>query len=93
MELAIRPAELHAAAVALAACAARLDDAALTFARSVQADLPELGMKALAASARGVSATEQAVQVLGSDIHRLSLALQGLAQHYPRVDETAVPQP
>jgi hypothetical protein len=90
MELAIRPDDLYAAAVALAACSARLDDAALLLARSAQSDLPEIGVRAAEAVGRGVVAAEQAIQVISTDIERLSAALAALAHHYPRVDATAV---
>jgi hypothetical protein len=91
MEIAIRPDDLHAAALALSTAAARLDDAALSFGRGVQPELPELGMNAAVAGARGMVASEHAVQVLGKDISRLAQALHHLAQHYPRVDATALP--
>jgi hypothetical protein len=91
MEIAIRPDDLQAAALALSSASARLDDAALTFARAIQHDLPQLGIQAAVAGARGLVAAEHAVQILGVDISRLAQALHGVAQHYPRVDVTAVP--
>lgn len=90
MELAIRPDDLYAASVALSACGSRLDDAALSFARSAQIDVPAVGVKAAEAVGRGVIAAEDAIQVVSTDIHRLANALASLAHHYPRVDATAV---
>jgi hypothetical protein len=91
MELAIRPEDLHAASVALTSCRANLEDAALSFARRAQAELPDVGANAAEAAGRGVASTERAVQILCSDLDRLARALAELAHHYPRVDTTAVP--
>jgi hypothetical protein len=91
MELAVRPDDLHAAAFALLSCSARLDDAALGFARSVQPDLREIGIKAAITAGEGVVATERATAVLSTDVNQLAHALAALAHHYPRVDATAVP--
>jgi hypothetical protein len=90
MDLAIRPEDLYAASVALSACSSRLDDAALTFARSAQADVPEIGVKAAEAVGHGVIAAEHAIQVISTDIDKLAHALAALAQFYPRVDAAAV---
>jgi hypothetical protein len=91
MELEVRPDDLQAAALALLACSARLDDAALTFARRAQQDLPAIGVKAAIAASHGTAASERAVQILSTDVSRLAHALAGLAAHYPRVDAGAVP--
>jgi hypothetical protein len=91
MELAIRPADLHAAAVLLTSCAGRLDDAGLTFARRAQHEVPALGMKTLPAAARATAATDRAIEVIAADITALARALDRLAEHYPRVDAGAVP--
>jgi hypothetical protein len=90
MELAIRPDDLFAASVALSACSSRLDDAALSFARAAQIDVPSVGVKAAHAVDRGVIAAEAAMRVVGLDIERLATALAALAHHYPQVDTTAV---
>jgi hypothetical protein len=92
MELTIRPEDLQAASAALADCRARLEDAALTFARRAQADLPDIGADTADATNRAVVAAERGVQVIGDDIHRLATALAALAVHYQRVDRTAVPR-
>lgn len=90
MELAIRPDDLYAASVALSACSSRLDDAALSFARAAQIDVPSVGVKAADAVDRGVVAAEAAMQVVSLDVERLANALAALAHLYPRVDNTAV---
>jgi hypothetical protein len=92
MELAIRPADLHAAAALLATCAGRLEDAGLTFARRAQHNVPDLGSKALPVAVRGTAATERAIGVITTDITALARALDRLAEYYPRVDTTAVPR-
>jgi UV DNA damage repair endonuclease len=91
MELAIRPTDLYAASVALASCADRLDDAAITFSRQAAAELPEIGTEAAEAARRGLIAADRAVQIISTDIERLAQALAALAHHYQRVDATAVP--
>lgn len=90
MELMIRPDDLYAAAVALAACSNRLNDAALSLAHDGQSDLSAVGVKAAVAIGRGVVAAEDAIHVVGTDVERLASALASLAHHYPRVDATAV---
>jgi hypothetical protein len=91
MKLAIRPEELHAAALALSTCATRLDEHALTFARHAIHDAPALGMKTLPAAIHGIQATEHPLSVLAADISALARALDVLAAHYPSVDRSAVP--
>jgi hypothetical protein len=91
MELAIRPEDLHAAAVALLGCSARLDDAERAFARRARIDVPGLGVRAESAGLRGAAATEHAADILSGDLRRLAHALAALAHHYPQVDSTAVP--
>jgi hypothetical protein len=90
MELLITPADLRAAAYALGACSARLDDARATFARAVQSDLPEVGADIVEATARGTVLVERAVEIISTDIDRLAGAFAALAHHYPQVDSTAV---
>jgi hypothetical protein len=90
MELAITPADLHAAAFALDACSARLEDARSAFAGKAQCDLPEIGADAAEATARGIVLVERAVQIISTDIDRLAGALTALARHYPEIDRTAV---
>ena len=90
MELAIDPTHLSGASVALITCAARLDDAAVTFAQRASADLPDVGAAAAEAAHNGVIAAERAVQIITTDIERLAQALSGLSRLYPRVDATAV---
>jgi phosphate uptake regulator len=90
MELAIRPEDLYAASVALASCGARLDDAAVTFARQAVSDLPRVGAEASDAARRGIIAADRAAQIISTDIGRLAHALAALARHYPQVDTTAV---
>jgi hypothetical protein len=91
MKLAIRPEELHAAALALSTCASRLDDQALTFARHATRDAPSLGTKAFPATIRGIQAAEHALAVLVDDVTALAKALDELAHHYPHVDRRALP--
>jgi hypothetical protein len=91
MKLAIRPEDLHAAGLALSACANRLDDHGLTFARHATRDAPSLGIKTFPAAIRGIQAAEHAVAVLAADVSALARALDLLAVHYPHVDRSAVP--
>jgi hypothetical protein len=92
MELATRPEDLHAAALALARCTVRLDDTTTMFAQRAQLDVPDLGVKSVQAGAHAVAATLRAVEVISSDITKLSQALAGLAEHYRHVDSTAMPR-
>jgi hypothetical protein len=91
MELAVRSADLQAAAAALLACSGRLEDAGLSFARQAQTDLADAGESVATAAARGLPAVEYAVATIGTDIDRLARALADLAHHYPAVDATALP--
>jgi hypothetical protein len=90
MELAISPADLYAASVALTRCRADVAEAGLTFARRAQVDLPDLGVNVAAATNRGIVGTEQAIHTICTDIEQLSRALAALAHHYPQVDGAAV---
>jgi hypothetical protein len=90
MELAVRPDDLHAAAVALFACASRLEDAAEGFVRAAHRDVLHLGLKAMPAAGRALSATDHALDTLRGDITALSRALDRLANLYPAVDRGAV---
>jgi hypothetical protein len=91
MELAIQPEDLRAAAAALSGCAARLEDAALSFDRTARHNLADLGFKAIVATGRALTATDHAVQTLHTDIIALAHALESLSQLYPHVDRAAVP--
>jgi hypothetical protein len=91
MELAIHPEDLRAAAAALSGCAARLEDAALSFDRTARHHLADLGFKAMVSTGRALTATDHAVRTLHTDIIALAHALDTLSQHYPQVDRTAVP--
>jgi hypothetical protein len=91
MELAIHPEDLRAAAAALSASAARLEDAALRFDRTTRSHVGDLGFKAIVAAGGALSATDHAVQLLHADITALAHALDTLAHHYPQVDRTAIP--
>jgi hypothetical protein len=93
MELAIHPEDLRAAAAALSACASRLEDATLGFDRTARENVKDLGLKAMVAVARALTATDHAVQTLHTDIAALAHALDSLAHHYPQVDRTAIPRP
>jgi hypothetical protein len=90
MELTIAPADLQAAAIELAGCSERLAAAEATFARQARTELPDIGTKSAAAIGRGIGGTEHAIEIIVTDIDRLARALTALAQHYPRVDATAV---
>ena len=91
MDLEISPGELAHAGAELALCSTRLEDAGLTFGRTVQGSIDGLGMQATAATLAAAGATEHAVGELALDIRRLAHALQALAAHYPRVDRGAMP--
>ena len=91
MELAVRPHDLRAAAIELLSCAGRLEDAALSFARSANHRVLELGDKARPAAAQAVHETEQALHTLHTDITALARALDTLAERYTQVDRAAVP--
>lgn len=90
MELAIRPADLHAASVALASCSQRLADAGSTFARCARMDIPDIGVKVAAATDHAILTTEHAIEIVTTDINRIARALGALAHHYEQVDATAV---
>jgi hypothetical protein len=92
MELAIDPADLHAASVVLARCSATLSAAGTTFAHRARADVPDLGAKASSASGRAAQCADHAVGVLTADIARLADALATLAHHYPQVDRAVASQ-
>ena len=92
MELAIQPAELRAAAEALTRCSATLADAGSMFAAHARGCLPDLGDRSAESTGRGIHRAEHAVATLTSDISQIARALTALAEHYPRIDATAVPR-
>jgi hypothetical protein len=92
MELTVSPDHLHAAAVAVAGCAHRLESARDGFATVSVHAIPALGPRA-AATAEGASrAAAQATDVVVGDIRHLAVALRVLAHVYERLDVTAVPR-
>jgi hypothetical protein len=90
MELTVDPADLHAAAIELAHCSARLKDAESTFASQARAELPHLGTNMADSIGRGIAIAERSVGTVIADIDQLAHALRKLAAHYPRIDATAV---
>lgn len=90
MELRVTPEDLHAAAVALAGCAARLDDEVAAFAAAVARDVPDLGREAVAAAGESATRAEHAVETIADDITQLGRALRLLAHLYAQVDHQAV---
>jgi len=90
VELAVRPEDLHAAAVSLAACARRLDEAREAFARAAAREVPSLGQAAVEAAATSAGRASQAVEIIGHDIDELGRALRLLAALYDEVDRGAV---
>ncbi len=93
MELAIQPPALRAAAEALTRCSDVLGEAGSMFAAHAHACLPDLGDRSAASTRAGIHRAEHAVATVTSDISQLARALTALAEHYPRVDATAVPRP
>jgi uncharacterized protein YukE len=93
MEISIRPHDLAAAAARLAGCARDLDAAVDDLQRRAPADVVDLGLKAIAASERGLLLTERAVRTLAEDLDRLADGLRTVAAAYPTVDASAVPRP
>jgi hypothetical protein len=91
MEIAIRPHDLAAAAAELRRCARDLEAAMLEFVGHGADDVVELGMKAIEASSRGLSLTDQAVRMLADDIEQLATGLREVAASYPAIDASAVP--
>jgi len=90
VELAVKPEDLHAAAVALSACARRLDEARSAFAGAAAREVPSLGREAVEAAATSASRAEQAVRTIGEDIDELARALRLLALLYDELDRGAV---
>lgn len=90
MELAVRPEDLHAAAVALSTCAHRLDEAHDTFARAAAGAVPELGRRAVAAAGTATAHAQDAVATIADDVTQLARALRLLADLYDEVDRHAV---
>jgi hypothetical protein len=90
VELAVRPEDLHAAAVALAACARRIDDARDAFARAATREVPDLGRQAVGAAGESASRAEQAVTTIADDVAELARALRLLAHVYAELDRSAV---
>ena len=90
MELTVTPADLHAAAVALSACAHRLDDAVDAFARAAAREVPSLGREAVEAAGTSAGRAQTAVGTIASDVEQLARALRVLAVLYAEVDSGAV---
>jgi hypothetical protein len=90
MELTVSPDDLHAAAVAIASCASRLESAREAFVALATGAVPALGPQASDAAGRGSQATEAATEVVVDDVRHLATALRVLAHVYERVDATAV---
>jgi hypothetical protein len=92
MELTVSPDDLHAAAVAIARCAERLEAAREAFVALSHHAVPELGPRAAAAAGAGSKASAAATEVVVDDIRQLAAALRLLAHVYDRLDGTAVPR-
>lgn len=90
VELAVKPDDLHAAAVSLSACARQLDEAREAFGRTAARDVPLLGREAVEAAATSAGRASQAVAIIGDDIDELARALRSLAVLYDEVDRAAV---
>ena len=90
MELAVKPEDLHAAAVALSACAHRLEEACEQFAGAAAREVPELGREAVAAAGTSAARAQQAVTTIADDVAQLARALKLLAVLYDEVDRRAV---
>lgn len=90
VELAVTPDDLHAAAVALAGCARRLEEAQAAFRAAAARDVPDLGREAVAAAGESATRADRAVATIADDIEQLSRALRLLAQLYAQVDRQAV---
>jgi hypothetical protein len=91
MELRIHPEELRAAAAALIATATQLEVAAHDFERVAAPNAVDLGLRSMEVASRGITATCRASGAFAIDLRRLAHALAALADHYPRVDNTALP--
>jgi hypothetical protein len=90
MELTVRPADLAAAALALAGFSGFLEDAVLTFEQQARADIPQIGAELAEATIRGSRTIIHGVAILTRDIDRIENALTSLAGYYPNLDGTAV---
>jgi uncharacterized protein YukE len=90
VELTVTPADLHAASVALSACARRLDDALDGFARAAAREVPSLGREAVEAAGTSAARARSAVGTIASDVEQLARALRVLAALYAEVDRGAV---
>jgi hypothetical protein len=90
VELAVKPEDLHAAAVSLASCARRLDEARESFAGAAAREIPSLGLEAVEAAATSAGRAQQAIAIIGQDIDELARALRLLAVLYDEVDRRAV---
>jgi hypothetical protein len=91
MELAVRPDDLAAAAVALTGCSARLQDAIETFVQRAHSDLPDIGADTAEAARRGVTTATREAQVVSTDINQVTKALVALALGYHAIDRAAMP--
>jgi uncharacterized protein YukE len=90
VELAVTPEDLSAAAVALAGCSQRIEQAQAAFARAAARDVPELGQQAVEAAAASAARAQQAVTTIADDVDQLARALRVLAHLYAQVDRGAV---
>jgi hypothetical protein len=90
VELAVKPEDLHAAAVALSACAHRLEEACDAFAGAAAREVPELGREAVAAAGTSAARAQHAVTTIADDVAQLARALKLLAAFYGDVDRHAV---
>jgi hypothetical protein len=91
MELAVRPDDLAAAAVALNGCSARLQDAVETFVHRAQSDLPDIGTDTAQATGRGVTTATREARIITTDINQVAKALVALAHGYRAIDRAAIP--
>jgi hypothetical protein len=90
VELSVSPEDLHAAAVALAQCSRRLDEARSAFARTAAREVPELGRAAVPAAGQSAARAQEAVGTIEANIDQLARALRLLAHVYAQVDRKAV---
>lgn len=90
MELTVAPEDLHAAAVALAACARHIDAAVDAFARASARAVPDLGRHATAAAGDAADRAQCAAATVATDVDEVARALRVLAQVYADTDRDAV---
>ena len=90
MELAVTPEDLATAAVVLAGCSQRIEQARAAFARAAARDVPDLGQAAVAAAGESAARAGRAVSTIGDDVDQLARSLRVLAHLYAQVDRGAV---